>query len=200
MDERPRILMVLLAAGAARRFGGGKLDASVAGRPLGAWAASALQQLPATGRLIVVPPAAPAFVADLAGWDLAVNPAAERGIGGSIAVAARHAATHGFDRMVIALADMPLVPSEHLIALADGDAIAFTRYPDGRPGVPAAFPARCFAALSQLSAGGAAQHDWGEEIELVESPEPEALCDVDVSADLAPVECLLLERMRRTSP
>ena len=199
MAERADLLTALLAAGAARRFGGGKLDAPVAGRALGTWAATALQRLPASGRLIVVSPDRPAFTGGLEGWDIAINPVPERGIGGSIAVAARHAAAQGFKRMVIALADMPLVQSEHFAALADGDAIAFTRYPDGSPGVPAAFPQRCFATLAELTAGGAAEQDWGEEIALIAPRDGKALCDVDEQGDLPAVE-RLLERANRNPP
>ncbi|MCP9222090.1 NTP transferase domain-containing protein [Erythrobacter sp. LQ02-29] len=200
MAERADLLTVLLAAGAARRFGGGKLDAPVAGRPLGTWSAIALQRLPASGRLIVVPPTPPAFVDALEGWDIATNPMPERGIGGSIAIAARHAAAYGFERMVVALADMPLVPSDHFAALADGDAIAFTRYPDGSPGVPAAFPQRRFAALAELTSGGAAEQDWGEEIALIAPRDGQALSDVDEQGDLPAVERLFLERADRKPP
>ncbi len=194
MAERGGVAVALLAAGAARRFGGGKLDSPCAGRPVGARAAAALAEVGGAARLVVVPPAAPAFVDALKGWHRATNPDPDAGLQGSIAVAARFASDHGFDRLVIALADMPLVPAAHFARLVEAEGIAFTRYPDESRGVPAAFPLRCFAALVALPEGGAANHAWGEAITLLDPPHADALCDVDTPEDLAAVEALLRAR------
>lgn len=185
----PKVAIALLAAGQAERFGGGKLDALCAGKPLGAWAAQAVEAAKCAFQLVVVPTACPAFAKELKGWSLVTNTAPEEGIAGSIRIAAT--AAQGFSRLVIALADMPLINTAHLRALAAADGIVFTAYPDGDRGVPAAFPARCFGRLIELK-GSAARLDWGEEITLFSPPSPQSLLDVDTADDLTRTQALLI--------
>ena len=49
-------LVAVLAAGSATRFGGGKLDAVLAGRRLGAWALATIERAGLPPGVIVVPP------------------------------------------------------------------------------------------------------------------------------------------------
>lgn len=183
-------LVALLAAGQSRRFGGSKLDADCAGKPLGAWAAHAIEEAKFAARIIVVPEDSPAFAQDLQGWRLVTNYATDHGLTESVRMAAREAQGHA--RLVIALADMPLIEPSHLRALATADCIAFTAYPDGGYGVPAGFPARAFATLASLK-GSAAECDWGEEIVVFHPEKPQSLLDVDTRADLAEVERLVAD-------
>lgn len=181
-------MVALLAAGQAKRFGGGKLDAPCAGRPLGAWAARAVEDAKFTSRILIVPEKCPDFAQDLAGWHIITNPTADNDLTASVRLAARAATGHA--RLVILLADMPLVEASHLRALAASDTIAFTAYPDGKRGVPAGFPARHFATLATLSLS-AARFDWDGEVSLLHPRRSDSLIDVDTQDDLAQAERLI---------
>lgn len=182
------VAVALLAAGRAERFGGGKLDAICAGKPLGSWAAKAIEDAKFAFRIIVVPEVRPTFAKNLRGWRLVTNYAVEDGLAGSVRLAA--GAAQGFSRLIIALADMPLVDVAHLRALAAMDDIAFSAYPDGSRGVPAGFPACRFEALARLT-HSPAKIDWGEEIAMVRPPALHSLIDVDTPSDLARAQALL---------
>lgn len=191
-------LVAILAAGRATRFGGGKLDAACAGKPLGQWALDAVLAAGASPGLIVVGPRAPVFALEALhdGWTLATNPEPEAGLGGSVALAAHHAECLDADALVLLLADMPLVPPDVIAALLApaADPLA-VRYPSGRPGVPARLPARLFAAVTGLSGdkGAAALLADQPGLTLIE-PVPAMLADVDTPEALAVVEALLLAR------
>lgn len=172
------IVIAVLAAGKGRRFGGGKLDAALRGEPLGRWVTHSAEQAGFSRRMVIVAGSPARFTQSLAGWDVVENRDAEDGIGTSIAVAAK--AAHGCTRLVITLADMPLVSAGHLRTIASRPAIVFTAYPDEHAGVPAAFPARCLPSLTKLSGTkGAASIGWKDEIQLVPPPDYGELDDVD---------------------
>jgi molybdopterin-guanine dinucleotide biosynthesis protein A len=84
--------VAVLAAGAGRRFGGGKLDADLAGRPVAAWALGAAQALGASVH-VVAGPDVPACLAGRA--DLTINPDAASGMGSSLRHALGAAAGQG---------------------------------------------------------------------------------------------------------
>lgn len=184
------LTIALLAAGGATRFGGGKLDADCAGKPLGRWALEAALALPHDRLVVVVGDPAPEFAR---GCELLVNERAAEGLGTSVALAARWAA--GSDALLIMLADMPLISSRTLRQLAAGKGPAAVAYPGGRPGTPACFPAALFPALEALSGdSGAAQVLRGlQNVTLVEAPADE-LRDVDRPEDLADVAATLRSR------
>lgn len=181
------LAIALLAAGGATRFGGGKLDAMAAGKPLGRWALDAALALPHERLAVVVGDAAPEFAR---GCEVLVNGRAAEGLGTSAALAAHWAA--GSDALLILLADMPLVSSEALGKLASAKGPAAVAYPGGMPGAPACFPAALFPALEALDGdSGAAQVLRGlADVTLIETS-PEELRDVDRPEDLADVEALL---------
>lgn len=140
----------MLAAGRATRFGGGKLDAPCAGKPLGQWVLDAVAAAGLRQGVIVTGREVPAFAA-ASGWTLLTNPEPEQGLGTSLAVAARHALESGAQAMLVLLADMPLVTPDYLHVLVKAGASAATRHADDRPGVPALFGRDQFAQMSQLS-------------------------------------------------
>ena len=178
-----RVAIAVLAAGQATRFGGGKLDAGLAGRAVGQWVTDTAEQAGFMTRFVVAGPARPKFVTALSDWDVVTNPSPENGIASSIRAAAKAAGS--CDRLVIILADMPLISGDHLRALALGSRVIFTLYPDSSHGVPAAFPARCFARLAEMTGErGAAMLDWGEEIETLAPASVTALRDIDTHNDL----------------
>ncbi|MGZ3171606.1 MAG: nucleotidyltransferase family protein [Croceibacterium sp.] len=184
------LAIALLAAGGATRFGGGKLDADCAGRPLGRWALEAALAVPHDRLAVVVGDPVPEFAR---GCELLVNDKAADGLGTSAALAARWAA--GSDALLIMLADMPLVSLSTLGKLADAKGPAAVAYPGDRAGAPACFPAALFPALEALTGdSGAAQVLRGlASVRLIEAPADE-LRDVDRPEDLAEVAAILRSR------
>ena len=185
-----KVAIALLAAGSATRFGGGKLDAACAGRPLGRWALDAALAIPHERLAVVVGDPTPAFAR---GCDVLVNESAADGLGRSAAMAARWA--RGSDALLILLADMPLVSAGTLRALVEAEGPAAAAYPGNKPGAPACFPASLFPALEALTGdSGAAQVLRGlPNVRLVESSADE-LRDVDRPEDLADVAAILRTR------
>lgn len=169
--------LILLAAGRGSRFGGGKLGALLAGKPLARHAADRLAALPFTRMIAVCSGMTP----DLPGFDrIALDPA-DAPLSRSIAMGVE--ALGDETGVMIALADMPLVPAAHftaLLAAFDGDTVA------SRVGtvsmVPAVFGARHFAALQML------QGDKGAGALLRDAPtvelEAALALDVDTASDL----------------
>ncbi len=113
--------LLLLAAGASKRFGpGDKLLADLRGQPVLAHAAKVLQDQIVGTRIAVVGPDqdARASVAATAGWTIVRNPDAFKGQATSLLAGLRSAAEQpDIAHVLILLADMPLVSETHLMAL-----------------------------------------------------------------------------------
>lgn len=179
----PRIAAVLLAAGRATRFGGGKLGADLGGKSVARHAADALAALPFARRIAICSeqtPELPHF------FRLTLTPP-DAPLSRSIATAI--AALDDCDAALFALADMPLVPPDHfarLLDVFDGDAVA-TRV-NGRAMVPAIFGREHFAVLAALTG------DRGAGALLADAPaidlEPGLALDVDTPEDLARAQAL----------
>ena len=172
--------VVLLAAGQAKRFGGGKLVADFRGQPLWTWAADIADEFEFSERLLVVGPNSP--IGRRSGWRLVENPVADRGMGTSIAAGV--SALTGCDRVVILLADMPLVSPTHLDRILAVQSAAFTRYRDGKPGCPAIFPRSVFPLLKSLKGDRGARSLDLNDAELIPPPDERELADVDEVCDL----------------
>jgi molybdenum cofactor cytidylyltransferase len=148
--------VALLAAGQSRRFGGDKLAADLRGKRLGLYAGDALAKLDFAHRWVIV---AHLDHPCVRGWQTAgfapvVNPAAAQGMGTSVALAGRLAQDAGVDHLLIALADMPLVPVAHFAALLDrghGSDTIFASTEGAAAMPPALFGSAHFAALAQAS-------------------------------------------------
>ncbi len=190
----PSIMFALLAAGGATRFGGTKLDQTLGGKPLWRWSADAAVAAGLRpGMCIVRDEWASARDLQSLGWSVLVNPDAETGIASSIKLAL--AAAEKRQRLVIGLADMPFVTSDHLRQLAASDEVAFTRYSSGRLGVPAAFPRDAFAKLAMLHGDrGAASLDWGPNVVTITPVSQDMLIDVDTPDDLLRAQTILERR------
>lgn len=142
---------LLLAAGRSQRFGtSSKLLALFNGKPLVVHAAGAMLLAPLDHRIAIV---GDRDVADLLdGFDVLLEPDGHAPQSSSIALGARRAGELGADRLLIALADMPLVSAgllRNVLALcSDHEPSAAT---DGSLVCPpACFPARAFGALGML--------------------------------------------------
>lgn len=180
-------LVAVLAAGAASRFGGGKLDAMLAGKPVGQWVLDAVTAVGLAPGMIVVGSVTPRF-AGQSGWPLLVNDRAEQGLGTSLALAAGRALVQGRALLVV-LADMPLVDPDHLRQLTNGVATAATLWPQGKAGVPAHFTLADLPLLASLSgdAGAGAVLAASKRVAVLAVP-PQMLLDVDTPDDLARAE------------
>ena len=188
MAEPKRIGVALLAAGASKRFGDSdKLAADLHGRSLGEYAAEALPFERCSQAWVIVSQSGHSCEAAWRAYGLSpvLNEEAGRGMGTSVALAARLAKEARCDGVVIALADMPFVLREHfdalLSAFEQGAAIAAsakdqTRLP------PAIFAAACFDEMQQ-SQGDSGARNLIQSGQIVACP-PETLVDIDTEHDL----------------
>ena len=138
------LTVLMLAAGRSRRFGAAdKLMAELGGRPLIAHAIAAQAGLAADRVAVVGPDSGAAGLLAAAGFRLVVNPAPEKGQGGSLAQGAAAVAT---GRVLVMLGDMPFVTPDLLARLAghEGRAVAWNGQ---RRSPPALFAAADQAAL-----------------------------------------------------
>ena len=146
---------------------------------------------------MIVGPGPPAFTAQAvdAGWTPLINEQPEAGLGHSVALAARQASDGGADALVLLLADMPLVSADIIaMLLAHGPVTQpmAARYPGGRPGVPARFPADMLPALSRLHGdrGAGSLLAARSDLHWVEMTDNQRL-DVDDPESLARADMLL---------
>jgi molybdenum cofactor cytidylyltransferase len=189
------IVGLLLAAGAARRFGAPKLIQPLRGRPVVRWSAAALGA--ATDRLIVVVPPDDASLREaLRGVParLVRNPEPERGLGRSIACGVR-ALPADAEAVVVALADEPLLDSSWVAAVVaryregDGSAIVSSVF-RGTRRHPVLFDRSVYAELAALDGDHGARdvvEHHRARVALVEFDEPGTI-DVDTAEDLARLE------------
>jgi CTP:molybdopterin cytidylyltransferase MocA len=173
-------LVAVLAAGRATRFGGGKLEALCAGKPLARWALDAVAEagLP-PGTLVTGPDSG--LMAE--GWEYLINPDPAQGLGSSLALAARRALELGVPTMLVLLADMPLLSPAYLRLVAAAPAPAATRQADGRPGVPALLDRALLQRATALT-GDRGAGPLLADVRLLDAPRG-TLFDVDTREDLA---------------
>lgn len=160
--KKDRIFTIVLAAGASRRFGGDKQLAAVDGEPLVHRAARIAGEVGGQNSMLVVGHNAQSVIraADDGCRFLAVNEGYARGMGTSLALAAR-TLRYSASAMLVILADQPMVTSGHLTALIDSwsgaeDQIVATSYRETR-GVPALLPPATFPALCKLDGDAGAR-------------------------------------------
>ncbi|WP_126174044.1 nucleotidyltransferase family protein [Altericroceibacterium xinjiangense] len=194
------LLTIMLAAGQARRFGGGKLDAMCGGRRVGEWVIDAVAQSGLPAGMAVTGPDAPQFLVAHPEWQRIVNPAPEAGLGSSLSLAARAAIANRAEGMLVLLADMPLLDPEFLRKVSESPAPAATRYPGGGPGVPALIPRRLFPELAILDGerGAAPVLAADPALVLLDAPDP-MLIDIDRPVDLVRAEAAITARSGKMS-
>lgn len=190
----------VLAAGQGERFGGGKLQAHLAGRPLLLWAVATALAAGLERVLVVLGHGAEDLRALLPSdprLEVLVNPRRQEGMGTSLAVAARRAREGGAEVLVVLLGDQPLVAPSAVQAVAQAASTA----PGGaaaakagaRRGHPVAFTRRHFAELAKLEGdqgGRALLGRLGQGVACVPAAQA-SLVDVDRPADLERVRALL---------
>ncbi|MBB3193014.1 nucleotidyltransferase family protein [Roseateles terrae] len=196
MDQR-RPAVVVLAAGRGQRFRGEghKLEQLVGGETV---LAHTLRQTMASGlRYLVVTSTAlaPLVRRHVAERDMLVLPTQDRlgrpapvGMGHSIAAGV--AATGDAQGWLIVPADMPLLQTSTLLAVAralEHDPIAYAQY-DGQRGHPVGFSAELFSELTALQGDEGARKLLARfPAQAVDVNDPGVLVDVDTVEDLARV-------------
>ena len=181
---------VVLAAGAATRFGGPKQLAIVEGAPL-VWRAAAMAQGLCPGRTVVVTGAhAAATAGALAGLGvvLAQNLRWAEGLASSLNCGL-DALPPDTDACLVLLADQPAVSAADLNGLRAAWALAphqpaAAHYNDVL-GVPAIFPRSAWPALRALTGDQGARRLLATLPGVTAAPMPGALLDIDTPADLA---------------
>lgn len=189
MSEK-NIFAVVLAAGKASRFGATKQLQDYRGMPLVTRAMRLSEEVCGANSLLVVGmdwSAVAAAAAPLQGF-FTVNPDFKQGLATSISCATNSVRDNA-DAILFLLADQPLITADHLrnlIAASDNsaDTIVATAY-SGGSGVPAIFPQRDFAALSELQGDNGARSiikSAGDRLHLIEFED--ASVDIDRPEDL----------------
>ena len=184
---------LLLAGGAATRFGGAKLLASAPDSPAPIGARAARSLLAGAGNaLAVVRPGDAALARALreAGCEVLESPDSLRGLGASLAAGVR--ASRGAGGWLVALADMPrILPATHravAAALARGAKLAAAVDAAGLRGHPVGFSSDFYEDLAALDGDEGARsvverhRAW---LELVRVDDPGIHFDVDTPGDLA---------------
>lgn len=191
-------VIAILGAGLATRFAMDKLSQQCFGKPLGQWSLDAALQ---TGLPVywVGQQMAPCFIGDHC--DYIANPEPAAGLSRSLQLAVTAAQSRNAERLMILLGDMPLIDVGFLSQMLAQSAPCATLYPDGKPGVPAIFPASSFDALRGLS------EDAGARVLLKTMPQltllhcdADSLLDVDRPVDLKQAEQVLAKRLGRAFP
>lgn len=185
----------MLAAGAGRRFGGGKLLAPFAGAPLIRRTLARLCGAGFADVVVVAGAEAPAITAALEGLACRIVVASDWADGMAASLRAGIGAlapdTSG---VFIFLGDMPLVPCElcpQLALLAEQAGYAARPVVAGKPGHPAAFTRAAFADLAALSGDAGASRLLAARtsgVAYLDSSEAGALTDIDAPGDLAAAE------------
>ena len=185
-----KIGCVLLAAGAGKRFGGGKLLYEVDGEPMIARAMRLYGAFDFSARVCVTRSEATEIqrLSQELGFPVAINPDPERGVGTSVAIATEAilAKEPYLDGILYAVADQPYLTRESVERLLE----TFTAHPHdivslafgGRRGNPVVFPAAYYPELCALSediGGGAVIKRHPERLLLVEADSASELDDID---------------------
>ncbi len=195
MTKEDKCAAILLAAGAARRFGGDKLAALIDGESVLHRSVSALARSGCGLRAAVLSEKTKSHAPELQqlGFEPLINDDAEEGLSASLRKGVSWAQQQGATSVLIALADMPLVSPSHFAslferALSNNKMIAYS-LSGKRRSPPAIFGATYFAELRAL------QGDEGARAILSALPEEwgvvaaqGALRDIDTVHDLQDIE------------
>lgn len=185
---------VVLAAGTASRFGGGKLLAPYRGAPLLYGALAAARAAPVAEVVVVTGADAAAVGASALAFDpsLRLVHAPDYATGMAASLKAGVAALPAdVDAAFVFLGDMPRVPPAVLGPLADavaaGAPAAAPQF-NGRRGNPVVLSAALFPQVAALSGDMGARpilQALGRDLALVESPDDGVLFDIDERGQLA---------------
>jgi molybdenum cofactor cytidylyltransferase len=178
---------LVLAAGRSTRFGTqDKLLASYHGRPLASRAAAAMREVALDRRLVVTP--STEVAACFEGYEQVPGAGPLAGQADSLRAGVARAVDLGADRLLIALADMPLVDAGLLTVVLDTctDTCASAATDGRRRMPPACFPGADLAVLARLQGDrGAGALLRALPDEALVTADAGILFDVDTIEDLA---------------
>lgn len=180
---------IVLAAGAGRRFGGGKLTAEFKGEPLIAHAIRAARAAPVRRVIVVCPPGL-----HIGEWPGAPEVEALRIASPELSASLKAGiiAADGSDGAFVFLGDMPLVPYglARDLAASLGDNFAAVPRWQGRNGHPVLLSAKAFRAISHLSGDEGAGRLLAarSDVAFVDTSDEGALLDIDRAEDIPRLE------------
>lgn len=192
MPDNKRLGVAVLAAGSSQRFGEqDKLTAPFCGKPLGLHVVDTLPRECFSQLWVIAASSDHPLAEQWIDRDFRVhaNSQAQAGMGTSVALAAKLAIEADLDALLVALADMPLVPEVHFRALvdaawSDNDLIGSCAQ-GGRAMPPAIFGATHFDALAELKGDQGARFLL-REAATIECPQ-RWLIDIDTPQVLAKI-------------
>jgi molybdenum cofactor cytidylyltransferase len=182
-----KIAGLVLAAGAASRFGSPKQLADIDGKPMLQHCIDQANKVLPDMIYTVLGNQHRNIAVNITGTQLILNPDWQEGIGKSIATGVTYLRAD-YDAILVLLADQPRVKSLHLqqlISLFDGHRPVCSYYQQS-VGVPVIFPKVNFDTLSKLSGDKGAKAlllDMADD--MLRLPLPEASFDIDRPEDLA---------------
>lgn len=183
---------LILAAGAGRRFGGGKLLADLGGAPVIRRTAEAVVSAGFGEVVVATGTAHPQIAAALDGLDCRIVPTPdwEEGMAASLRAGLAALGTPE-DGVFVFLGDMPLVPvalCPQLAALAKAAGYAARPRVGGKPGHPAAFTLAALPDLARLSGdvgAGVLLKGRTQGVAYLDTEATGAVLDIDSPEDLA---------------
>ncbi len=187
--QHQKIACVLLAAGAATRFGGGKLTTMLDGMYLGVHAARTLASIEFGHFVAVCNPADKDLCAAYTklGFEIVANDQPENGQSQSLRLGIETLAAHQTIGIMVALADMPFVTVLHLNSLLT----EFKKSDQLQPVAsfngsvlmpPAIFPFKAYADIIALSGDQGARHYLNDAVQVIGNKN--MLADIDRPEDL----------------
>jgi molybdenum cofactor cytidylyltransferase len=192
-DSFDGVALILLAAGRAQRFGAAKLAQNLAGKPVAYHAAQRLAALPFASRIAVCSSTTP----PLAGFGYTLVSLASEGapMSRSIALGVAEADRVGASSVLLALADMPLVPSAHVQALVEAfEGVPLATLASNTQMPPAIFGRSSFSELRRLT-GDRGARDLLAQADCLPL-DPLFALDIDTPADLVRAERIIGEQWR----
>ncbi|OUO90738.1 hypothetical protein B5F40_05990 [Gordonibacter sp. An230] len=202
MQVFPRACVCVLAAGESKRMGSCKLLAPFAGSTLLERALKAAVGCAAEEAVAVTGAYRDDMADAIARADVreAYNPSWRSGQSTSVRTAARFTAAHGYDLLLVMVADQPYVEAEHLDALlrayAAGGVHACVTQDALRRGNPCLFDRACFPLIEELDGDEGARSMLRAHPEIAVRAVPadaRVLDDVDTPDELARIEEAILD-------
>ena len=190
-DSEPTVFAAVLAAGSSSRFGSTKQAVLLDGIPLVRRAIDTAVTVCDNRVLAVIGHDADAVLVAIGSEPcfIAVNEDHGKGLGSSIATAARACRRHA-DALLLLLADQPLITPQHLRALIDtwsgADNVIVASSYLGTEGPPVLFPSGAFEALESLTGDRGAHTLFRDSCFTLKTvPFDPAGTDIDTPEDLA---------------
>lgn len=191
---------ILLAAGAAKRFGGNKLSAALKGKPIIEYILDSIPAEYFVQRVIVAANAILLSTAMQHGFYGVINDRPELGI--SLSIRLGIARLHHLDACMFCVADQPLLKKNTLSAMLDayvpGTILALSS--NGIIGNPVIYPSSLFTELSSLSGEESGKTVAKRHIDILKHfsiNDSSQLLDIDTKENLHALSALLKDGSQR---